>query len=736
MQRVALINWENINQDYDLLKIFQALATSWVAEWLEVQNGIVTPWFAFINIVRDGITFPVLFHNTSSLNIDTTWTKKVFIELDQVKIDDGSENNSNGTWIWEIKTWSDYPSTNFLKLASIDSWNISDERDFITTKEYLNITKMWNVFNWANQLIKTDSQWKIPVLDGSNITWIKAEVNSSSLKYMLWSEWIVWKAYSVIDYAQINWQNTHWMWQLGQQIIAQSFFWQKTPITNIILFLSKFNTPSDTVFIEIRSDNAWNPWLQVLATSESISYDNISTSASEKEFTFLTPVALEPFQKYWINVKRSWWNDNINYYWVWFFNASTFTWETKKWNWTSWISDSWNIYFKISWYKLAIKWWDNFVWICQQTWNIWEESIFNQFYDWNQLTLVTWNYYWYDSNWNLIWGYDFRAISETEILFDSSTMWTDKFFWNWSNWDLIITSWTYNLAVWEYNYSNVIIKEWATLNITWTWTTLIKVNNLFENNGTLKADWIWNTWSFTLPNWTVLYPWSPGKWWNWWAGWNASINWIAYWWAGWTWSTSWYGWGGWGWASDSYWWGAWWTWWFPGWLWWAGRWWWAGWNAYWNAWQWANWNWWSFAPQSWWLSGWWWWSKSNWAWAGWWAWWVKWWDWWIVVIYANKVWWSWIVSLKWLNWWVWWNWGAWNSDSSWPGWWGGGWGGWGWGWLSVIVYNSDYSWYNYQLTAWTWWAWWTAWSFWWSVAWTVWDPWSIWKQYKISFNSI
>lgn len=134
MQRVALINWENINQDYDLLKIFQALATSWVAEWLEVQNGVVTPWFAFVNVTRDDITFPVLFHNTSNLTIDTTWTKKVFIELDQLKIDDGSLNSSNGTWIWEIKTWSNYPSNNFLKLASIDSWNITDERKFIKFK--------------------------------------------------------------------------------------------------------------------------------------------------------------------------------------------------------------------------------------------------------------------------------------------------------------------------------------------------------------------------------------------------------------------------------------------------------------------------------------------------------------------------------------------------------------------------------------------------------------------------
>ena len=79
MQRVALLNWENINQDYDLAKIFKSLASSWVVEWLEVQSWKVTSGYWFIDVTRDSETFPVLFQNTADLVIDTTWTKKVFI---------------------------------------------------------------------------------------------------------------------------------------------------------------------------------------------------------------------------------------------------------------------------------------------------------------------------------------------------------------------------------------------------------------------------------------------------------------------------------------------------------------------------------------------------------------------------------------------------------------------------------------------------------------------------------
>ena len=81
MQRVALINWENINQDYDLAKIIKSIITNWVVEWLEVVNWKVTPGYAFVNITRDQESFPIIFINSEDLILDTNWTKKIYIEI-------------------------------------------------------------------------------------------------------------------------------------------------------------------------------------------------------------------------------------------------------------------------------------------------------------------------------------------------------------------------------------------------------------------------------------------------------------------------------------------------------------------------------------------------------------------------------------------------------------------------------------------------------------------------------
>lgn len=178
MQRVALINGENINQDYDFSKILESLATPWVVKWLEVQTGKVTAWYGFIEVERNGTSFFVLFENTENLTIDTSGTKKVFIEINRSNINDWSSNNSDWTGIWEIKTASSYPTSNFIKLASISWWVITDDRVFIDLRTELNVTKQWNTFNWANQLVKLNNEGKLPELDGSNLTGIGVDIST------------------------------------------------------------------------------------------------------------------------------------------------------------------------------------------------------------------------------------------------------------------------------------------------------------------------------------------------------------------------------------------------------------------------------------------------------------------------------------------------------------------------------------------------------------------------------
>lgn len=229
MQRVALINWKNKNQDYDLAKIFQSLWTAGVGEWLQVTNWSVSAWYWFVNITRDSKTFPVLFASDSAVTIDTTWTKKVFIEINQSNIDDGSINNPDWTWIWSIKTASSYPSSNYIPLASISSWTITDARVFIQgylTKRNQNetITWSWNfaweltanklLYNWGIMQIiyvGTSSTWDWSWKDWSNLTTLSEALTrtKTTAKVMLylynWTYHITSDLICDIPYVWIEW---------------------------------------------------------------------------------------------------------------------------------------------------------------------------------------------------------------------------------------------------------------------------------------------------------------------------------------------------------------------------------------------------------------------------------------------------------------------------------------------------------------------------------------------------
>lgn len=182
MQRVALINWKNINQDSDLSKILESITTFWVVKGLEVQTNKITTWYWFIEIERDWKTLFILFENTEVLDIDTTWTKKIFIEINSANINDWNINNEVWSNIWEIKIADDYPNKNYLKLANINNWKIKDERSLLKIKDEIfttsSIYKKDEVFNKveANKRFytKTDADSRFVNIDNDEtITWKK-----------------------------------------------------------------------------------------------------------------------------------------------------------------------------------------------------------------------------------------------------------------------------------------------------------------------------------------------------------------------------------------------------------------------------------------------------------------------------------------------------------------------------------------------------------------------------------
>ncbi len=241
MQRVALINWENINQDYDLSKILESLATPWVVKGLEVQSWKVTKWYSFVEITRNSTKFLVLFENTEELNINTSGTKKIFIEINQNNIDDGSFNESNWEWIWVIKIASNYPTKNFLKLASIDNWIITDEREFLDIRSNFNVTQQGNTFNLANRLLKLNWSWKVPI---NNLP-ILESLNLKEVVFTTTSNWVktihhnLWKKPKYIQvFANMGSSNNY-------QSMSQ-WFYNTSTNSNKCIF-AKWNSPYNWV---------------------------------------------------------------------------------------------------------------------------------------------------------------------------------------------------------------------------------------------------------------------------------------------------------------------------------------------------------------------------------------------------------------------------------------------------------------------------------------------------------
>lgn len=90
------------------------------------------PVQAIVPLVRsNGQKILAFFESDEVIDLPTAGDYKVYIEVDQSKIDFGGNNAEDGTWIAEIKTWPTLPSQNFLLLASVTAGQVKDERNLI-----------------------------------------------------------------------------------------------------------------------------------------------------------------------------------------------------------------------------------------------------------------------------------------------------------------------------------------------------------------------------------------------------------------------------------------------------------------------------------------------------------------------------------------------------------------------------------------------------------------------------
>lgn len=142
--RVGKLNGKNLNYlDHDVSSIDYATIHQGVIEGMNVANGFVEVGRALVAVTRTNMVpnqkFFVHAEITTKEAIDTSGTKKVWLEVNKQFVNDGTlATEPNGTEIARIMTGANFPNPNetaFIPLAEINGGVITDRRPRIEFKE-------------------------------------------------------------------------------------------------------------------------------------------------------------------------------------------------------------------------------------------------------------------------------------------------------------------------------------------------------------------------------------------------------------------------------------------------------------------------------------------------------------------------------------------------------------------------------------------------------------------------
>ena len=240
MQRVWVLNGDNITYDHDLAMLFLWITDWWIVEWWDISNSKIQPLKAAIPCLRtNGQKLLLSFESDEQIDISSVeW--KIYVEVSQNAIDNWEENNENWTWIAQITIWNSWPTKNFVKLYSISSWVITDERHIEPKLSEINWLKT-RMTQAEADIAELQVAWAADHLEDRGLVWVYYDItdpmfNQKTAKYE--DSTVEAKIWDVAADTELHIQRL-WSWVESNKLKLKVKMWW-SPTTSLIVEVRKW----------------------------------------------------------------------------------------------------------------------------------------------------------------------------------------------------------------------------------------------------------------------------------------------------------------------------------------------------------------------------------------------------------------------------------------------------------------------------------------------------------------
>lgn len=269
---------------------------------------------------------------------------------------DGGTNTSHYYSVL-IRNADVYPKWNMMTYTNTtwttQSWDMffsfAEEYDWITQITYNENRNFWNSNWWA--LFACQSFQSVSPLTIKSIMLAMWQISSPNDGVKIRIEKNFAQVPGTAWYQNTSWNSTdQQFWNMTIQKYAQSFIGTEYMETWLLtMYLKKNNVPIDEMTVRVETDYEWSPSGNLINPNAQKTLNPLSLSTSWDWIPLQFPGSLkmEKTTKYWIVLTRSWEVHATHNYSIGKHSGNAYTtWETKKFDGTSWILDVWDIMFK------------------------------------------------------------------------------------------------------------------------------------------------------------------------------------------------------------------------------------------------------------------------------------------------------------------------------------------------------------------------------------------------------